>query len=272
MKRFLAFTLFIILTIGGFGQQPNFNSEFIKFKSIISGVWVKSDFIYDLMKTKSPYKSSNKLKGIVTMWIDTSKIVNDSLFIGTSINNHEGYFFFALLKPPYNSKSISTSIVDYENKSNYFELGYEVKNNDTSVVLYHYNKDKKVLDTVPFTKVLPSQADTEGADKGLEYEINKLLFTGAYRFSDSAGTHEFHLKNDGKIIGYMGYSKYFVQSDFVAGPENNIDILCFDNDCFAYKIFHDSIVLYDVHENEDHTSLNFDKQRFVLFKQSNSVK
>lgn len=71
-----------------------------KFIPILNGVWVLTDYIKVIEQTKSPIKAADKLEGVVTMIIDLD-INTDSIEVGASWGNHEGYNFttyFLLVK------------------------------------------------------------------------------------------------------------------------------------------------------------------------------
>ena len=106
------------------------------FDPLFHGVWVKSDYVNKILKTKSPYKSSDKLNGIVTLIIDTQKQTQDSLPVGSSLNNHEGYGFIVFQVEGHAPTSLTTDIVDYETESNFYELDYTKNDRDTSSDAY----------------------------------------------------------------------------------------------------------------------------------------
>ncbi len=161
--------------------------------------------------------------------------------------------------------SLPTNIVDYDTPGNFYELGYTISGDDTSLVISLYNKDKKIIDQ---TKYLKAPENTKGA---LQYMVNKTLFAGSYKAEDSSG-HISNIKftNDGEIDGFRNFKKYYVLTDFVAEPENSIDEVCFDiqtddQKCFGYNITADTIKLYDVKESQDSSA--FGKLKYKLVKQ-----
>ena len=216
--------------------------------SSLKGVWVSTDYINEISKTKSPLKSSNKLKGVVTMIIDRHQ-VGDSLEIGISINNHEGGSFFAFLSPGQNSSSLKTNLPDYNESSNFYELGFENINNESVLFLYHFDKAKKLLDKRQFTKVAESQKDDDAA-WGLQYIVNKIMFSGHYIFYDKGVQTNVEFKNDGSSIGLKDFKKYVVATDFVAeGPdEESFDAISFSNSksvgtVFLFEFNSDTLIL-----------------------------
>jgi hypothetical protein len=236
------------------------------YKSIINGDWVETTYIFDLTKTKSPYKSQNALKSIVELNIDTSQIKGDSLEIG-SPSIHEGMSFFVYFKPAITENSFPTSLIDYDNESNFYELGYLISSKDTTVFIYHYNKNEKLIGQTEFKRV---PKNSEGA---LQYSVNKTLVAGKYQTTDATGKSIIvQLTNDGKIIGLSDFTKYYVLTDFVAGPLNNLDEICFDiqtknQKCYAYEFKGDTINLYETIENEDHVTLKLGQLKYIFVKQ-----
>ena len=73
-----------------------------RFKPFLHGVWVQADYMDDIVKTKSPFKSSEKLTFITELVIDTSGISADSINAGIALGNHEGsnlILYFKKVKP-----------------------------------------------------------------------------------------------------------------------------------------------------------------------------
>ncbi|HVA97868.1 MAG TPA: hypothetical protein VNG53_03155, partial [Bacteroidia bacterium] len=151
-------------------------------------------------------------------------------------------------------------------ESNFYELGYNISTKDTTLIIYHYNKNKKLLGQLEYKKAPKS------IESALQYMVNKTLFSGNYKTIDSSGqTLTLNFSNDGIVTGLPNYKKYYVITDFVAGPENNLDEVCFDiqtdnQRCYAYEIKGDTIKLYDIKESNDHTSLQLGQLKYKLVK------
>ncbi len=113
----------------------------------------------------------------------------------------------------------------------------------------------------------------KSSESALQYMVNKTLFLGNYKTVDSSGqTLTLNFSNDGIVTGLPNYKKYYVLTDFVAGPENNLDEVCFDiqtdnQRCYSYKINGDTIELYDTNESEDHINLLLGQLKYKLIKQ-----
>jgi hypothetical protein len=199
-------------------------------------------------------KSADKLQGVVSMIIDT-EIKSDSIEVGASWNNHEGYNFTTYFLAGQNQNSLKTNIADYDEKTNYYELGYETIKNDTFLVLYHYNKANKLIDKKGFTKVADKQQDNDAAS-GLQYILNEKLFSGNYLLIDSTNTStKINLKNDGSLTGYSDFKTYYVYTDFMGGPKPILDVMVFNlneknSKLFAFKISGDTTYLYSTTGDE----------------------
>ncbi len=80
--------------------------------------------------------------------------------------------------------------------------------------------------------------------------------TGSYQVTDSAGTERsVRMTSEGVITGLPGFTTYYVITDFVASPEDNMDKICFDiqtsqQRCYAFKIDSDTINLFKAREDE----------------------
>ncbi len=233
-------------------------------KAVLNGDWAERSYIDVLAKTKSPSKSKGALRAIVELNIDTAKISGDSLEIGAP-SIHEGTSFYIFFRPGITVNALPTSLRDYDNNSNFYELGYLISNKDTSVVIYHYDKDKKLINKDTYRKVLKN---SEGP---LQYMVNKTLVAGVYKTTDTTGQLiTMLLTDDGKVIGFPNFSKYYVLTDFVAGPDS-LDEICFDiqtknQRCYAFEIKADTINLYQTIENTDSAPSSLGKRMYRLVK------
>lgn len=250
----------------------NDSKNFIKrFKPFIQGVWVKKDYIDDLLKTRSPYLSFKKLGGICSILIRLPATETDSVFAGISLNNHEGSNFVFYNKSGNNSKSLKTNIKDYMVPGNYYELGYDISKADTNLVIYHYNKNNQFIDSIVYNKVLNTLVD-DNMGSEVDYITNKLLISGNYTMVDSLGNHrDISFTNDGNILGWTGLKTYCVNTDFEAGPANNIDQLIFDlytkhQTDYAFKIKMDTLDIYTSSANADSTESLIGQLRYQLIR------
>lgn len=242
------------------------------FIPILNGVWVLTEYIQAIEQSKSPLKAADKLKDVVTMIIDADMHA-DSLKILASWNNHEGFDFMTNFELGQYPNSLKVNIVDYDNKSNFYELGYEINNKDTFLLIYHYNKTKQLLDKKGFTKVVNHQKDND-VSQGLQYMVNEKLFSGNYILLNSENSStKVDFKNDGSIIGFPDFKSYYVFTDFLGGPEAVLDEIAFNlhennSKSFAFKISNDTTYLYSTKGDiEAGELLQLDKIQYTLVRQ-----
>ncbi len=245
-----------------------------EFKPILQGEWVKSDYINSIDSTRSPYRSRKHLKGVVDISIDMRQATKDSVIAGISLNNHEGSQFTILFKQGRTPTSLKTTLPDYDVTTNFYELGYYIKNADTSLVLYHISKNKAIIDSVSYTRVLPSPPSGDNAGSGIDYYVNKKLFTGTYT-TLSADDHKSYVEfdNEGNVYNFFNYKTYYANADFVAGPANNIDQLDFDVNTkkqkeYTYQLIGDTLTLYEINYDADSLVQSRGKFRYKLVKQN----
>jgi hypothetical protein len=242
------------------------------FKPILKGVWVLTEYINEIERTKSPLKSVDKLQDIVTLIIDGIN-QSDTIDVGVSWNNHEGGNFTTYFIKGQNQNQLRTNILDYDNKSNFYELGFEIINKETFLFLYHYNKTNKLINKKQFSKVAEENQTDGDAGWGIQYFVNEKLFAGNYFLIDSTNAEtKVILKNDGSLTGYPVFKTYYLLTDFI-GYASNIDKIIFNIDtknskCFAYKTEKDTTYFYNMtidEENIEH--LQLDKIQFKLVRQ-----
>lgn len=239
------------------------------FNTVFKGVWVLSDYLEAIEKTKSPLKASDKLEGVVTMIID--KISHaDSINIGASWNNHEGYSFTAYFRQGQKTNSLKTNLPDDEEKGYFYELAYESVENEHFLWLYHYNKNKQLVDKKRFVKVATTQTEN-GVSWGLQYAVNERLFVGNYTLMDSTkAIGEVNLKSDGSLTGYPTFKNYYVMTDYMGGPVAMLDKIVFNIDTkysksFAFKKLQDTTYLYSTTGDEDAGEIvKIDKLQYKL--------
>ena len=233
---------------------------------------MKSDYINDVEKTRSPYESHYKLKGVASIAIALPNDKGDSARIGYSLNNHEGSDFVIYFKTGQMSTSLKTSLPDYDIKTNFYELGYKVKNQDTTLIFYHYNKHREIINAVKFTKVLNS-LPLDDMGYGIEYVTDEKLISGKYSTVDSTGnSFKIEFNSEGKVTGFLDFKTYYINTDFEAGPENNLDEIDFDvstpkQKSYTFKFNVDTIDLYDIDHNADSTLLMTGKLKYKLVRQ-----
>jgi hypothetical protein len=237
------------------------------YRKILHGVWIPDNYIKEIKKTMSPIAASIVLKGYSELTIDTTKIEGDSLFVSGGWNNHEGGGFYMWFKPGQINTSFPTNNPDYDNRSNFYELGYKINQKDTSLILYHYDKNKKILDKSYFSKV--SEVSATLSD-GLQCFVNSVLIKGKYKLLSNGQTVEF--TNAGQVIGLDNFKKYFIQTDFVVMADNDIDNIIFDvysnkQIAFAYKLKKDTLDFFTTKSDSTGLPMLIDSLQYRLVRQ-----
>ena len=236
------------------------------YRQILHGNWIPTKYYEAIKKTGSPIKSSKFIEGYSELSIDTSKIAGDSLSIQyTMSGGHEwGDFLIwfrkglAINSFPTNSYDIYSDLNDYKNtSSNFCELGYEINKTDTFLVLFHYSKNKKLLDKSYFTKV-----------SDFKTFVNSSLVAGKYTNLNTGKTVEF--SDSGKVVGFDNFQEYSIQTDFVVTRDNNIDNIFFDgynetSKRFAFKIKKDTLELYSTKSDSDEI-MSIDSLKYSLLR------
>ncbi|SEO20769.1 hypothetical protein SAMN05192574_10681 [Mucilaginibacter gossypiicola] len=240
-------------------------------KTIMNGVWVKSDYINDLNRTQSPYLSSKKLSGIAALEISLGSTESDSLVVDISLNNHEGANLTLFLKQGHQRTSFKTNWIDYKTPANFYELGYKIASGDTSLLLYHYNKNNRVIDSTKYVRVLDKQTVND-MGYGINYITNKLLITGDYvMIDDNKKRSSITFTNEGNVSGFPDYEAYYVNTDFVAGPQNDLDQFSFNINTpqqkdYLFKIKGDTLNIYNTDFSADSIHLKLGTLEYKLVK------
>lgn len=229
-----------------------------KFKPFLHGVWVPADYVTELVKTKSPHKASNYLKFISEFVIDTNDKSQDSLQVGISLGNHEGSQFVLYFKQGQSLNTLETNISDFGDKNDFYELGYVANVADSFLMLYHYGKNKKIIDQTKYVRVKEVHTG-KSLESDFQYMVNKKLVAGTYKTIDVTG-QEFivNLTNDGSVSGFPNRKTYYILTDFVAEDEEGPDEICFDiqttnQDCYGFIINGDTINLFKPQKNKEDT-------------------
>ncbi len=266
----IIFSIFLILS-GCSSDKIKLDSVRQISSPIFKGVWVSTDYIDQIQKTKSPLKSASKLLGVASMLFGGNSN-SESLHVGISWNNHEGTDFTLYFKEGQKQNSLKTNLPDYDHKNNFYELAYEMTNNDTTIFLNHYTKANQLIDSKRFSKIR-SYKPTDDLGGGIQFIVNSKLISGTYDVIDTLNSHSVaQFKDDGSVIGFLDYKKYVIQTDFIAGPENNLDQICFDistknAQCFTYQINGSTINIYEVTEDANHEFLQVGKLKYTLVRQ-----
>jgi len=234
-----------------------------KFKPIIQGVWVKSDYVEKVIKTKSPLAASDLATWITVFYINTDQVTGDSIRFMVGYGNHDSGDVTIKFQP---GKTPGTILFNGQ------DLSYSIENGDTSLLVPQYDEAKKQYFKTKFRRVLKRQPGND-LGYGLYNYINKSLVAGNYKLTDSLGsTSKISFSEDGKVRGFLNCKTYFINVDLNSDIDDNLDELSFDTDTrhnlsYSFKIIADTLNLYETHENADSTELVLGKLKYKLVRQ-----
>ncbi|WP_256012365.1 hypothetical protein [Desertivirga xinjiangensis] len=219
------------------------------FPSVLNGDWVQTDYVESIKVTKSPARSHNKIGKYSSIIIQEAEKSADSLYVGCSMGNHEGWQF--TIYPGLSGKDTlyKTNLIDYDDRSNYYLLGYSV-GGDTTLTLFHYNKNNKLIDKTEYTRILKSSS-SNSVESGIQYLANREVFAGKYICSDSLGhSKTVSFSPEGNLSGFSGYQTYRINTDFDEPDENTADLIGFNTDkknnrYFVFEGKQGEILLYN---------------------------
>ena len=193
----------------------------------------------------------------------------DSITVGSSLNNHEGYSFTVYPKPGRTAISFKTSLPDYEDPTGFYEIGTNGLKEGMELCLYHYSSKGNLLEVIKFTKVADKQPDHD-AGWGIQYMVNEKLIAGKYTLIDSNNVEtEVILTNDGKIEGHPIFKTFYIETDFNGGPVPTFDSFILNIDSkqmswYSYKKEGEDIKLYETIGEEGEEKLG--ELKFTLIK------
>jgi hypothetical protein len=253
-------------TTGGNAPKSEKADSFAVFKALFNGTWVQTSYFEDVAKTKSPCQSQNKVTMVIAFQFSSPEMHGDSMEVG-GVGIHEGAAFYVHFRPGFTATSLPTNITGFDTVKMYYELGYELAGHDTMLSITQYNAEKKQVG-----KEMYARANGEPV-AAFNTLLNKKLFSGTYKYADSVGhPQKATFTDDGKVTGFNGHNGYSVSSDFIAGPENNLDEIIMDNYTkarreYTYVIKGDTLCLYDTRESKDGLLLERTRLRYKLIKQ-----
>ena len=208
-----------------------------------------------IKKTKSAYISQNSIPLISELTITKNNLKNDTLFVGSSLNNHEGYGFNIWNSGENTEYKFSNNIFDWETEKKYL-FEYNASNKLISITIK--NENDKIENQIDFVKVLDSTFVSNYGGVGYEYIARKYLINGKYQIFDS-------LKNDLGIANFspktgqienFEFGFYTIATDYVANPSYSSDHIIFRLEPEEYSgqkylcviNRNDSILLYETEE------------------------
>lgn len=224
------------------------------FSEIFGGVWLPKKYVTEIQKSKSAYLSRNSIPEISELTIHKRNVKNDTLFIGSSLNNHEGYGFNIWNSEQQIGYTFSNNIFDWEKEKKY-HFTYDFAKKSISIICK--NSKGQIETQVDYIKVLEPKFASNYGGAGYEYISRKFTINGTYQILDS-------LKNDLGIINFdpmtgqtqnFKFGYYTITTDFI-GPHYPSDHILlrlepkeYSNQEYLSIINkNDTILLYDTKE------------------------
>jgi hypothetical protein len=256
MKILFLSSLAVLCCCTTMGQPKKASNLVADFKTAVDGKWVLASYLDNLAKTKSPLKAQ-ALAGsnVMQLFVDAKRIADKAIYAdGWSL--HEGGLGFSIhLSPGVKKNTFKT---DYRNPDKpgfaFSDIGYEKKEKDFFLVLYHYSKARKLLASTRFIK--PDVPAAVSVEKFLGVVVNKTLFAGKYTGTDYLGnTVTPVLTNDGAIRGLPQCTQYEVATFTLETDEwNNYDtIYLADGDdkpiAYAFQFEGNKCLIYKLQKN-----------------------
>jgi hypothetical protein len=219
------------------------------------GVWLPKEYVNEIKKSKSAYLSHNSIPIISELTITENNLKNDTLFVGSSLNNHEGYGFNIWNSGETKENKFSNNIFDWQTDKKYV-FKYNVANKSISILIT--NDNGVTENQIDFIKVLDSKFVSNYGGVGYEYIARNYLINGKYQILDS-------LKNDLGIANFdpktgeienFKYGYYTIATDYIANPSYPSDHIIFRLESEEYlnqKYLcvinrNDTILLYETEE------------------------
>lgn len=234
------------------------------FSELFGGVWLPKEYVNEIIKTKSAYLSRNSIPEIAELAITKKNLKKDTLFVGSSINNHEGYGFNIWNSEVTSEGHFSNNIFDWDKGKKYL---FEYNLSDKLISIVIKNGNGIVENQIDFVKVLDDKFISGYGGVGYEYIARKYSINGNYQILDSLknelGIANFDPKT-GKIENFE-YGYYTIATDYIANPSfpsdhiilrlkpeeySNLKYLCIINR-------NDSILLYETEEIVTDSTYNF---------------
>ncbi len=255
MKKFLLVFITIMSCYVAIGQSNKASNSLADFKKIINGKWILETYLDKLKKTMSPIKAQTAGYDLTQLFVNIEDANNKSIYAdGWSL--HEGGMGITIYFTAGLAKNTFKTDFNEPQKPNiaFTDIGYIINGKDSFLVLYHYNKAKKLLQTTKFKKyTTPATIDSE---KFLDYVVNKTLFTGNYIGKDNSGNNvNISFSNEGGISGLKEFTKYEASTFILQTQKGNyydkMYLSLNDNapSLYSFKIEGAKLLLYELNEN-----------------------
>ncbi|AYA35650.1 hypothetical protein D3Y59_00435 [Hymenobacter oligotrophus] len=219
---------------------------------MLRGVWVKEAYMAEIARTRSPLQAAAALQGIAALRINPATRSADSLRVALNLNNHEAGELTVYFRPGAAEKALPTNYRNAEKPDDAFELAYDKRLADTTLLLNRYSKGGRQLASERYVRLQrnPTAAGTEAS--AVQRFVHQQLLAGTYAATDSAGRrNQVRLGADGSIRGLGRYRSYQAATDFAETHANNLDYVLLDANTprrrrLAYESTPDTVRLYSL--------------------------
>lgn len=226
-------------------------------KLIIQGVWLPMIYVQDIYETQSAFSSYRSIPDIAEMQINPEEIRDNTLHVGSSLGNHEGYGFRIWFKEKNDQIIIETDVRDWDSEQFEFEVKYKIEQ-DTILQLITKDKLGNVKDSIDYLRVRNKEFITDFGGHGYEYLARKILLNGSYDILDSAKSNlgeAYFDAEDASIKGFK-FKYYTVLTDFGGGPSFEGDHIIFrpeeedykNTESYVLQNVSDTLILYSTEE------------------------
>ncbi len=248
-------------------KKKNIKTDFIstidysEINKIIQGIWLPKKYLNDIQKTKSAYISSRSIPTIAELQIEPKEIKNDSLYVISSYNNHEGHGITIWFKNHNGKVKI---------KSKNFDFDFSTTENDT--ILKLISKDNK---STEYLRISNSKYISDYGGKGYEIVARKIILNGKYKVLDSVkndlGIANFNAEN-GKIENF-DFKKYQILTDYNEPTYEGDNLFLYKDEInirniayYGIKREKDTLKLYSKKEyfENDEYGVKLDKVKYYL--------
>ncbi|HBX83396.1 MAG: hypothetical protein A2W97_16465 [Bacteroidetes bacterium GWE2_40_63] len=242
------------------------------FSEKFSGVWLPKSYLYSIEKSKSAYLSHKAIPIISELSIHTKDLKNDTLYIGASLNNHEGYGFNIWNTGQLKGNEYLNNIFDWEKENKYLFV-YNIA--DTTISIVFKGIKDSIESRIEFVKVLEYEFVSNYGGIGYDYISRKFIINGKYQVLDSnkndLGVANFEPMT-GKIKDF-NYGYYTIATDYIANPcypSDHIILRLNPEEYLTQKYLsiinrNDTILLYETEEIVTDSTYDFGLTSIVYY-------
>ncbi len=259
MNKIILYTWVFVLTMTSCnsenkkskGTSSTNHMTLTEFTEKFEGVWLPELYVNEIRKSESAYLSRNSIPEISELTIHRRNLKNDTLFVGSSLNNHEGFGFNIWDSEQQENSSFSNNIFDWSKEKKY-QFTYDLTKKSISIICK--NMEGKIDNQIDYIKVLEPEYVSNFGGVGYEIISREVTLNGKYQILDSLkkdlGVINFEPKS-GKIQNFE-FSHYSITTDFI-GPQYPSDYILLrleqnkrKNQKYLSLInSNDTIILYD---------------------------